>query len=71
MLRNPSYANYLDRCSISLPIHERGEPPVGLMLIGHHDEDEQLFVLARAIERALGARSIALATARVIATIQS
>jgi aspartyl-tRNA(Asn)/glutamyl-tRNA(Gln) amidotransferase subunit A len=57
MLRNPSYANYLDGCSISLPIHEHGEPPVGLMLIGRHDEDEHLFVLARAIERALGARS--------------
>jgi aspartyl-tRNA(Asn)/glutamyl-tRNA(Gln) amidotransferase subunit A len=60
MLRNASYANYLDRCSISLPIHDRGEPPVGLMLIGRHDEDEQLFVLARAIERALGARSMRL-----------
>jgi aspartyl-tRNA(Asn)/glutamyl-tRNA(Gln) amidotransferase subunit A len=51
VLRNPSLANFLDRCSISLPIHRAGEPPVGLMLFGHHDEDERLFSVADAIER--------------------
>jgi aspartyl-tRNA(Asn)/glutamyl-tRNA(Gln) amidotransferase subunit A len=51
VLRNPSLANFLDRCSISLPIHHAGEPPVGLMLFGHHNEDEQLFSVANAIER--------------------
>jgi aspartyl-tRNA(Asn)/glutamyl-tRNA(Gln) amidotransferase subunit A len=51
VLRNPSLANFLDRCSISLPIHRPGEAPVGLMLIGHHDEDERLFSVANAIER--------------------
>jgi len=51
VLRNPSLANFLDRCSISLPIHRAGEPPVGLMLFGHHNEDERLFSVANAIER--------------------
>lgn len=51
VLRNPSLANFLDRCSISLPIHRPGEAPVGLMLIGHRDEDERLFSVANAIER--------------------
>ena len=51
VLRNPSLGNFLDRCSISLPIHRAGEPPVGLMLIGHHDDDERLFGVAHAIER--------------------
>ena len=53
VLRNPSLANFLDRCSISLPIHQPGEPPVGLMLIGRHDEDERLFSIAHALERVL------------------
>jgi aspartyl-tRNA(Asn)/glutamyl-tRNA(Gln) amidotransferase subunit A len=51
VLRNPSLANFLDRCSISLPIHRAGEPPVGLMLFGHHNDDEKLFGVANAIER--------------------
>ena len=51
VLRNPALANFLDRCSISLPIHRPGEAPVGLMLIGHHDDDERLFGVAHAIER--------------------
>jgi len=51
VLRNPALANFLDRCSISLPIHRPGEAPVGLMLIGHRDEDERLFSVANALER--------------------
>ena len=53
VLRNPSLANLLDRCSISLPIHRPNDAPVGLMLIGSHDGDEQLFSVALAIERVL------------------
>jgi aspartyl-tRNA(Asn)/glutamyl-tRNA(Gln) amidotransferase subunit A len=51
VLRNPALANFLDRCSISLPIQRAGEPPVGLMLFGRHNEDERLFSVANAIER--------------------
>jgi len=51
VLRNPALANFLDRCSISLPIHRPGEAPVGLMLIGHQDEDERLLSVANALER--------------------
>jgi aspartyl-tRNA(Asn)/glutamyl-tRNA(Gln) amidotransferase subunit A len=53
VLRNPSLANFLDRCSISLPMHEPGAAPAGLMLIARHDEDERLLALAQTIERAL------------------
>ena len=56
VLRNPSLANFLDRCSISLPIHQPGTAPVGLMLIGQHAEDERLLGVADAIERALKLR---------------
>lgn len=53
VLRNPAIANFLDGCGISLPIHEPGEPPVGLMLMGRHDDDERLFDIAHAVEGVL------------------
>jgi aspartyl-tRNA(Asn)/glutamyl-tRNA(Gln) amidotransferase subunit A len=52
VLRNPCLANFLDRCSISLPIHAPGAAPVGLMLFGRRDGDEPLFAIAQAIESA-------------------
>jgi aspartyl-tRNA(Asn)/glutamyl-tRNA(Gln) amidotransferase subunit A len=51
MLRNPSIANFLDRCSISLPCHRAGDAPVGLMLIAEHDADRKLLSIAAAIEK--------------------
>jgi aspartyl-tRNA(Asn)/glutamyl-tRNA(Gln) amidotransferase subunit A len=53
VLRNPALANFLDRCSISLPIHRPGAAPVGLMLIGGHDADQRLFSVANAVESGL------------------
>jgi aspartyl-tRNA(Asn)/glutamyl-tRNA(Gln) amidotransferase subunit A len=51
VLRNPSIANFLDRCSISIPCHRAGEAPVGLMLFGEHDGDRRLLAIAAAIEK--------------------
>jgi aspartyl-tRNA(Asn)/glutamyl-tRNA(Gln) amidotransferase subunit A len=53
MLRNPAVANFLDRCSISVPCHELGDAPVGLMLIGEHGADRKLLAMAAAIEQAV------------------
>jgi aspartyl-tRNA(Asn)/glutamyl-tRNA(Gln) amidotransferase subunit A len=50
VLRNPSIANFLDRCSISIPCHRSGDAPVGLMLIGEHGADGRLLAIAAAIE---------------------
>jgi aspartyl-tRNA(Asn)/glutamyl-tRNA(Gln) amidotransferase subunit A len=50
VLRNPTVANMLDRCAISLPCHRHGEAPVGLMLIGEHGGDRRLFAIAAGIE---------------------
>jgi aspartyl-tRNA(Asn)/glutamyl-tRNA(Gln) amidotransferase subunit A len=50
LLRNPSIANFLDRCSISIPCHHAGDAPVGLMLIGEHGADRRLLSIAAAIE---------------------
>lgn len=55
VLRNPSLANFLDRCAISLPCNRPGEPPVGFMLVGETGGDARLFTIAAAIERALAA----------------
>jgi aspartyl-tRNA(Asn)/glutamyl-tRNA(Gln) amidotransferase subunit A len=53
VLRNPTVANMLDRCAISLPCHLSGEAPVGLMLMGEHGGDRRLFEIAAAIEAAI------------------
>ena len=50
LLRNTSVANFLDRCSVSLPIHRRGEAPVGLMLTGECMADKALLAVAAGVE---------------------
>ncbi|MGH8317449.1 MAG: amidase [Steroidobacteraceae bacterium] len=49
-LRNTAVANFLDRCAISLPCNEPGTAPVGLMLMGAHDDDRRLLGVAAAVE---------------------
>jgi aspartyl-tRNA(Asn)/glutamyl-tRNA(Gln) amidotransferase subunit A len=55
MLRNPSLANFLDRCAISLPCHAPGDPPVGLTLMGETGGDAALFAIAAGVEALLRA----------------
>jgi aspartyl-tRNA(Asn)/glutamyl-tRNA(Gln) amidotransferase subunit A len=50
VLRNPSIANFLDRCAISIPCHRAGGAPVGLMLMGAHGADQRLLAIAAAAE---------------------
>lgn len=50
ILRNPSLINLLDGCAISIPNHEAGEPPSGLMLACRGGRDNQLFRYAAAAE---------------------
>ncbi|MGI4950903.1 MAG: amidase [Janthinobacterium lividum] len=53
VLRNPSLANFLDRCSISIPAHRPGAPPAGFMLMGETGGDTRLFAIAATIEATL------------------
>ena len=53
MLRNTAAANFLDRCAISIPCHDPGEAPVGLMLMGETMGDARLFRIAASVEAAL------------------
>jgi len=55
LLRNPSTINLLDGCAISLPCHEAGTLPVGLMVAGPAMSDRKILAVARAIERTLQA----------------
>jgi aspartyl-tRNA(Asn)/glutamyl-tRNA(Gln) amidotransferase subunit A len=50
VLRNPTVVNFLDGCAISIPIHDIGQPPVGLTLACRGDLDQQLFRCAAAAE---------------------
>ncbi|MGH8208895.1 MAG: amidase, partial [Steroidobacteraceae bacterium] len=50
VLRNPAVINLLDGCAISIPNHEDGEPPTGLMLACRGGFDRQLFRCAAAAE---------------------
>ena len=49
-LRNTSTVNYFDGCGISLPCHQDGEAPVGLMLSSQHGDDDRLLQMAAALE---------------------
>jgi Asp-tRNA(Asn)/Glu-tRNA(Gln) amidotransferase A subunit family amidase len=53
LLRNPSTINLLDGCAVSLPCHEEGTLPVGLMVAGPAMADRKVLAVARAIEGAL------------------
>ncbi|ONF44537.1 amidase [Marinobacter lutaoensis] len=55
VLRNPTVANLLDLCAISLPNHEPGGLPTGLMLVGRNGHDHRLLALARSLEPLMGA----------------
>ncbi|MCF3636861.1 amidase [Komagataeibacter intermedius] len=55
LLRNATIVNFLDRCAISLPCHDEGEAPVGLMIVGKRMHDDALFQIAAQIEGLLRA----------------
>lgn len=53
LLRNPSVVNMLDGCALSLPCHQAGEMPVGLMVWHSALHDDSVLDVSLAIERAL------------------
>ena len=53
LLRNTFVFNFLDGCSFSLPCHQAGELPVGLMLSSVSGDDARLAAVALAVEAAL------------------
>lgn len=53
VLRNPTVANLLDLCAITLPNHHAGDLSSGLMLMGRNGADQALLGTAQAMEKAL------------------
>src|SRR5262249_55411394 len=53
IMRNTGLVNFLDGCAATLPVHERGAAPVGLMVCGPGGSDRRTLAVAAAIERAL------------------
>jgi aspartyl-tRNA(Asn)/glutamyl-tRNA(Gln) amidotransferase subunit A len=53
MLRNPTVINLLDGCAVSVPMHDQGEPPMGLMVAGFAHEDAPILQAAAWMEQRL------------------
>ena len=50
ILRNTTFGNFLDRCALSIPVHEPGEAPVGLMVLDDTGADAHLIRVGLAVE---------------------
>jgi aspartyl-tRNA(Asn)/glutamyl-tRNA(Gln) amidotransferase subunit A len=50
MLRNPTVINLLDGCAASVPMHDPGEAPTGLMVCGLRGHDAEVLRAAAWIE---------------------
>jgi aspartyl-tRNA(Asn)/glutamyl-tRNA(Gln) amidotransferase subunit A len=53
LLRNPSIVNLFDGCALSIPCHEPGTAPVGLMIAGTQNTDLHILMVGDAIERTI------------------
>jgi aspartyl-tRNA(Asn)/glutamyl-tRNA(Gln) amidotransferase subunit A len=53
MLRNTFCFNFLDRCALSIPMHQPGDAPAGLMVVGETMGDGRLLSIGQAIEKAM------------------
>ncbi len=57
LLRNPSVANFLDLCAISLPCSLPGDAPVGLTIMTANQHDDRLLAIAASVENLLAAQA--------------
>ena len=53
ILRNPMMFNILDCCAISIPMHQPGEAPTGLMVVGRSGTDRRTLAISKALEGVL------------------
>ena len=53
MLRNASIVNLFDGCALSVPCHESGSAPVGLMIAGTQNTDRRILAIGLAVEEAV------------------
>ena len=53
MLRNTFCFNFVDRCALSIPMHQAGDAPAGLMVVGETMGDRRMLAIGRGIEATL------------------
>jgi len=56
MLRNPAIVNLFDGCALSVPCHEPGTAPVGLMIAGTQNTDRKILEVGLAVEPVVSRR---------------
>jgi aspartyl-tRNA(Asn)/glutamyl-tRNA(Gln) amidotransferase subunit A len=56
MCRNPSIVNLFDGCALSIPCHEPGSAPVGLMIAGPQNTDRKVLSIGLAVEEVVWTR---------------
>ena len=56
MCRNPSVVNLFDGCALTVPCHEPGTAPVGLMIAGTRNTDARILSIGLAVESVLTAK---------------
>jgi aspartyl-tRNA(Asn)/glutamyl-tRNA(Gln) amidotransferase subunit A len=55
VLRNCQYINFLDGCGVTMPIHDPGQAPAGLMIAGPAMTDQRILAIGLAVEAQLRA----------------
>jgi aspartyl-tRNA(Asn)/glutamyl-tRNA(Gln) amidotransferase subunit A len=50
MLRNPAIVNLFDGCALTVPCHDPGTAPVGLMIAGTQNTDRKILAIGLAVE---------------------
>jgi aspartyl-tRNA(Asn)/glutamyl-tRNA(Gln) amidotransferase subunit A len=58
ILRNSTFINFLDGCALSLPCHQKGTAPVGLMVAGPALHDQHILNVGAGIQAALGSSGL-------------
>ena len=53
MLRNPAIVNTFDGCALTIPCHEPGSAPVGLMIAGAQNTDHAILLTGSAVEKSV------------------
>jgi aspartyl-tRNA(Asn)/glutamyl-tRNA(Gln) amidotransferase subunit A len=53
IMRNTGLVNFLDGCAVTLPCHQHGAAPVGLMVCGTALTDRRILAVAAAIEKTI------------------
>ena len=57
ILRNPTLINFLDGCALSLPCHQPGTAPVGLMVAGPAMHDAHILNIGSGIQSVVGGQT--------------